>query len=57
MAALRRVHGTAPVAFVTGDAASYQVAQVYAEEGAESNPYQVFEDLAAAEVWISIHSS
>jgi hypothetical protein len=58
MGELRAEHGTAPVAFVAGDAASYDVARQYLELGAGSNPaFEVFADIAAAETWIAISSA
>jgi hypothetical protein len=54
MASVRAVYGRAPVAFVAGNAASYHVAQDYAEMGAGSNPFQVFAYAPAAELWIEI---
>ena len=58
MGELRAEHGTAPVAFVAGDAASYDVARWYLELGAGSNPaFEVFADIAAAETWIAISSA
>jgi hypothetical protein len=58
MGELRADHGTAPVAFVAGDAASYDVARQYRELGAGSNPaFEVFADIAAAETWIAISSA
>src|SRR5205814_10187569 len=55
MASLRAEAGPAPVAVVVGDAISYAVARRYAELGSGSNPsYHVFEDMAAAETWITI---
>ena len=54
IASLRSVYGQAPVAFVAGNAASYRVAQDYADVGVGSKPFQVFADVAAAEVWIEI---
>jgi hypothetical protein len=53
--ALRATYHAAPVAFVAGDATSYEVAALYADVGAGSNPhYQVFEEVIAAELWIAI---
>lgn len=53
MASLGAVYGRAPVAFIAADPKSCHVAQRYRELGAGANPaFQVFEDVAAAEVWL-----
>jgi hypothetical protein len=53
MAALRHVYGRAPVAFVTQDRLSQEVAQRYRALGAGGNPdYRVFADPSSAGEWI-----
>jgi hypothetical protein len=54
MVPLRSTLGRAPVAFVAGNLASHRVGQWYWEAGAGSNRYEVFEEVAAAEVWLAI---
>jgi hypothetical protein len=54
MTPLRSTLGKAPVAFVAGNLASHRVGQWYWEAGAGSNRYEVFEEVAAAEVWLAI---
>jgi hypothetical protein len=54
MTPLRSTLGKAPVAFVAGNLASHRVGQWYWEAGAGSNHYEVFEEVAAAEVWLAI---
>jgi hypothetical protein len=56
MTPLRSTLGKAPVAFVAGNLASHRVGQWYWEAGAGSNRYEVFEEVAAAEVWLAISS-
>jgi hypothetical protein len=56
MTPLRSTLGKAPVAFVAGDHASHRVGQWYWEAGAGSNRYEVFEEVAAAEVWLALSS-
>jgi hypothetical protein len=58
MKTLRSQHGSAPVAFVAGDAPSYYTAETYQDLGAGGNPsFAVFEDVAAAEMWIELTGS
>jgi hypothetical protein len=54
MTPLRSTLGKAPVAFVAGNLASHRVGQWYWEAGAGSNRYEVFEEVAAAEVWLAL---
>jgi hypothetical protein len=55
MRTLRGKHGSAPVAFVVGDAPSYYTAETYQDLGAGGNPsFAVFEDVAAAEMWLEL---
>lgn len=55
MKTLRGKHGSAPVAFVAGDAPSYYTAESYQDLGAGGNPsFAVFEEVAAAEMWIEL---
>jgi hypothetical protein len=54
MASLRAMFGAAPVAFVPGDVASLRVAEWYREMGAGSTRYEVFEEVQAAERWLTI---
>lgn len=57
MGSLGAVYGRAPVAFVAADRTTCHIAQRYWELGAGANPaFQVFEDMAAAEVWLLITS-
>jgi hypothetical protein len=55
MKTLRAKHGSGPVAFVIGDAPSYYTAGAYQDLGAGGNPrFAVFEDVAAAEMWLEL---
>lgn len=53
MTSLRTMFGRAPVGFVAGNAASRRIVQRYREMGAGSTRFEVFEDMAAAEVWLA----
>ena len=57
MTSLRAMFGKAPIAFVPRDAESYRVAREYGVMGAGGTELEVFEDVAAAEVWIEIGRS
>jgi hypothetical protein len=52
MESLRAMFGRARVAFVPGNVTSQRTAERYVAMGAGSNPYQVFEDVSAAEGWL-----
>jgi hypothetical protein len=58
MASLREGQGPTGVAFVAGNAASYYIAENYAELGAGENPgYRIFDDVSAAEMWLTLSGS
>jgi hypothetical protein len=54
MTSLRAMFGAAPVAFVPGNLASHRVAQRYCEMGAGSTRLELFEEIHAAERWLTI---
>jgi hypothetical protein len=53
MTSLRAMFGRAPVAFVPGNPASHRIARWYSEMGAGSTCLGLFEEVQAAERWIT----
>jgi hypothetical protein len=55
MKTLREQHGSAPVAFVSNDEPSYEVAEAYQHLGAGANPeFAAFPGVEAAEAWLEL---